>query len=190
MRTFIAIPLPENMLVFLTGIQNEIRKNGLKASWTGKSSMHLTLRFLGDTEEKDLRLIIKAMEATALACKSFTLSAQGVGVFPSVKKPRVIWSGVKGQIHQLETLKRTLESNIARVGFKGDNSRFSPHFTLGRFKKKVDSGLVIKMICDFQLFASDNCRVSSMVLYKSDLKPSGAVHTPLFEGVLSGISSR
>ena len=57
--------------------------------------MHLTLRFIGDTSKKEVQDIIRAVEATAAVCALFTLSAGGVGVFPGLKKARVIWSGVR-----------------------------------------------------------------------------------------------
>ncbi len=187
MRIFIAIPIPEDICLFLTNIQDEIRKNRVKASWTRRSSMHLTLRFLGDTEKRDAKEIIRAMKSTAVTCASFTLSAQGVGVFPGIRKARVIWSGVKGQIDQLGTVRKILENNLHQAGIKTDNKRFSPHFTLGRFKGHVDGRTVANIIQNFQMYESDVCLIKSMVLFKSDLRPSGAVHTPLFEAVLSGV---
>ncbi|GAB6143929.1 RNA 2',3'-cyclic phosphodiesterase [Desulfocicer niacini] len=190
MRTFIAIPIPEEILVFLCGIQNQIRHNALKASWIKSTSMHLTLRFFGDTEQDDIKAIIRAMDSTAVGCRPFSLSARGLGVFPGVKKPKVIWSGVKGQVDQLQELKKKLETNLVNVGLKKDKSRFSPHFTIGRFKGAVNSRTVINDILIFQNHTSKECMIRSMVLYKSDLKPSGAVHTPLFESLLSGMDSR
>ena len=152
--------------------------------------MHLTLRFLGDIEKEDIKAIIRAMKTTAATCEPFTLSAQGVGVFPGIKKARVIWAGVRGQVSQLQTLQKTLGSNLQSEGFMGDKKRFFPHFTLGRFKGPVDSPKLEKIMQDFQQCTSDDCLITSMVLYKSDLRPSSAVHTPLFEAVLSEIPSR
>jgi 2'-5' RNA ligase len=180
-RAFIAIPIPENISLFLHNIQGEIRKTHVKASWVRTSSMHLTLRFIGEIAKGDVKGIIRAMKATAITCAPFTLSAGGVGVFPGVKKARVIWSGGRGQIDQLERLQRTLEKNLEQEGITPDSKRFSPHFTLGRFKNRVDSRVLADIIQNFQQYESDPCLIKSMVLFKSDLKSSGAVHTPLFE---------
>ena len=149
--------------------------------------MHLTLWFFGDVEQKDIKAIIRAMKTTATTCGPFTLSAKGVGVFPGIKKARVIWSGVQGQVNQLQTLQKTLGSNLQSEGFMGDKKRFSPHFTLGRFKGYVDTPKLQKIMQDFQQCTSDDCLITSMILYKSDLRPSGAVHTPLFNAILSAI---
>jgi 2'-5' RNA ligase len=181
MRTFIAIPIPQNISLFLHRIQDEIRGNQINASWVSTSSLHLTLRFIGDTPQEDVQNILGAMEATAVACTPFTLTAQGVGVFPGINKARVIWSGVNGDVEHLITLQATLEKNLVKAGIPADNRRFSPHFTLGRLKERVDSTPLKKMIQRFQHHASDSCPIQSMVLFKSDLNTWGAVHTPLSE---------
>lgn len=187
LRTFIAIPIPKNISLFLNKIQGEIRKNRVKASWARTASMHLTLRFIKDTAKEDVKHIIQAMKATAVICGPFTLSAAGVGVFPDIKKARVIWSGVRGQINHLQTVQITLEKHLGQAGVKSDNKSFSPHFTLGRFKDRKDSKALVNIIQNFELYESDPCLIKSMVLFKSDLKQSGAVHTPLFEVELLGI---
>lgn len=189
-RTFIAIPPPKNISLFLGKIQGAIRKNRVKASWTRPSSMHLTLRFMGDTPTEDVKKIIRAMTATALACAPFTLFAGGVGVFPGIKKARVIWSGAKGEMDHLRTLQMTLEKNLAQTGIKADNRQFSPHFTLGRLKAQVDTRILETIIQNFGQHASDPCPIKSMVLFKSDLMPGGAVHTPLFKAEFMGYPPR
>lgn len=152
--------------------------------------MHLTLRFIGDTAIEDIKKIIRAMESTAVACEPFTLFAGGMGVFPDIKKARVIWSGVRGEIDHLRTVQMTLEKNLAQAGLKADNRRFSPHFTFGRFKDRVDSRTLANIIQNFGRHASDICRIKSMVLFKSDLTPRGAVHTPLFKVEFTGNTPR
>ncbi|MBA3011161.1 MAG: RNA 2',3'-cyclic phosphodiesterase [Proteobacteria bacterium] len=186
LRTFIAIPMAKNISLFLNRLQGEIGNKLVKASWARTASMHLTLIFLGDTSKKEVQEIIRAMEATVAVCAPFTLSAGGVGVFPGLKKARVIWAGVRGQVDELERVQRLLEKNIEQAGIKADNKLFSPHFTLGRFKDRVDSRLLEAVIQNFGHCASEPWPVKSMVLFKSDLRPSGAVHTPLFEAEFTG----
>jgi len=186
-RTFVAIPIPENTSLFLNKIQEQLKKNRVRTSWVKTSSMHLTLVFIGEIAIKDVQKIIRAMEATAVACAPFTLSATGVGVFPNIKKARVIWSGVKGQRDLLEKVHITLEKKLEQAGVKVSSKRFSPHFTLGRLKDKMDSRALAKTIQNFQQCASDPFRIKRMVLFKSDLNPSGAVHTPLFEVKFTGM---
>ncbi|MFH2057278.1 MAG: RNA 2',3'-cyclic phosphodiesterase [Pseudomonadota bacterium] len=186
-RTFVAIPIPKNISLFLNKIQGEIRENQIKASWVRTSSMHLTLRFIKETANEDVAPIIHAMKATAVTCAPFTLSAGGVGGFPDIKKARVIWSGVRGQMDSLKRVQLILEKNLGRAGLQADKKRFSPHVTLGRFKDRKDSMTLANIIENFEPYESDPCLMKKMVLFKSDLKPSGAVHTPLFEVEFAGI---
>jgi len=178
--------LPQNISLFLNRLQGEIGNNQVKASWTRTASLHLTLGFIGDTSEKEVKEIIRAMEATAILCPPFTLSAGGVGVFPGTKMARVIWAGVKGQVDALRKVQRLLGKNLEQAGIKADDKHFSPHFTLGRFKDRMDCRRLETVIHAFQYAASDPWPVKAMVLFKSDLKPSGAVHTPLFEAEFAG----
>ena len=178
-RTFIAIPIPENISLFLKKIQGEMRENRVNASWTRPSTLHLTLRFIGDTQNARVPRIHHAMKATAAAFAPFCLSAGGVGVFPGLRKPRVIWSGVKGQVDQLEKVQAFLEKNLEQAGIAAATRSFSPHFTLGRLK---DRGAALgKCIQQFESYGSKSCLIKSMKLFKSDLMPKGAVHTVLFE---------
>lgn len=143
--------------------------------------MHLTIHFIGETATEDVQKIIRAMKKTASICAPFALSAGGVGVFPNKKKARVIWAGVKGQMYPLEKVQITLEKYLDRAGIKVPINQFSPHLTLGRFKDRMDSRALANTIQNFQKYESDPFRVKGMVFFKSDLRHSGAVHTPLFE---------
>jgi len=180
-RIFVAIPIPENIRLFLHRVQVELRQEQVNASWVKSASMHLTLKFFGEMTKEKVKGIIRAMKTTAITCPPFTLYAGGVGVFPGIKKARVIWSGVRGRIDQLGMLQRALENNFEHQGIKRSTKQFSPHFTLGRFKNKVDNRVLEDILQKFQAYESDPCLVKSMVLFKSDLNSSGAVHTPLFE---------
>lgn len=179
--------MPEKINFFLNKIQGQIRLNRFKTSWSRTSSMHLTLRFIGDTEKKKVTQIIQAMKETSAAFAPFTLSAEGVGVFPGIKNARVIWAGVGGQVDQLKRLQMTLEKNLEQegAGVRGDHQRFSPHLTLGRLKSRVDSRTLADMIQNLGQQRSEPCLIKSMVLFKSDLMASGAVHTKLFEAEFS-----
>jgi len=185
-RTFIAIPIPQHLGDFLEKIQAEIKANRVNASWTKRSSMHLTLRFFGETTEDKIKMIIQAMQETTAAIHPFSISAKGIGVFPKIKNARVIWAGVSGQTGQLLAVNRSLSQTLSQKGIRSDSNHFSPHFTLGRLRKRPDRNQLKTIIQDFENHESAPCLIQSMVLFKSDLKPSGAVHTPIFKAVFSG----
>ncbi|MBU8910060.1 MAG: RNA 2',3'-cyclic phosphodiesterase, partial [Desulfobacterales bacterium] len=144
-RVFIAIDFPGKMIVYLKDLQLHLKTYKFKASWPKPSNMHLTLKFLGDISEKKLQDVKQSIHNAVLEFKKenkkLLLSAKGIGVFPSIKKSRIIWAGIqsdmKGQASSLEHIHSLLDENLEKAGFKKDKKKFSPHITLCRLKQPV-----------------------------------------------------
>ena len=94
-RCFVAIEIPEPIQNRLGRIQNSLQQQIQKASWVKPGNIHLTLKFLGDVDPADLGSIGEAIKSVAVRHRSFSLCIGGVGVFPNLARPRVIWAGVK-----------------------------------------------------------------------------------------------
>ena len=94
-RCFVAIEIPEPIQNQLARIQGTLRKQIQKASWVKPGNIHLTLKFLGDVDPDELESIGEAIEGVALHHSSFPLRIGGVGAFPNLARPRVMWAGVK-----------------------------------------------------------------------------------------------
>lgn len=186
LRLFTALSLPESLIYSLQNLQKEIKKKypAIKASWVRAESMHLTLKFMDNIHEANLKEIKTAMAEAAEQTPAFSLHAGGCGLFPSAKKARVLWSGVKGETHLLWKLHDNLETALDQKGFPRDKKRFSPHFTLARLKGKNDPFTLSKIIKTYQHHRSKEFLCNAIHLFKSDLKPSGAVHTRLFTAPL------
>ena len=103
-RCFIAIEIPEPIQEQLVRIQGTLRKQISKASWVKPGNIHLTLKFLGDVDPEDLESIGKAVEGVTKHHHSFSLHIGGVGAFPNLARPRVIWVGVKFGAERVSTL--------------------------------------------------------------------------------------
>ncbi|MFO7753576.1 MAG: RNA 2',3'-cyclic phosphodiesterase [Desulfobacteraceae bacterium] len=179
-RLFMAVSIPQETALFLNSLQTRLKQNGIKASWTDRQAMHLTIKFLGDVSPEHIPLLKKCMEKAACNFEPFYLYTGGIGVFPSVKKARVFWSKVKGETETLERLHRSIENELFIHGFEPDKRGFHPHLTLGRTKKRVSPEKVYELMLGFKGEESDRFQVSGIHLFKSDLKPSGAVHSRLF----------
>lgn len=119
------------------------------------------------------------MDATASSISPFTLYAGGLGVFPTVKKPRVLWSKVKGETQVLQNLLEMLETELKLVGFDREKKRFHPHLTIARVKGKVAPHTMFELIDRFISCESEEFSVYGINLFKSDLHSKGAVHTHL-----------
>ena len=129
LRAFIAISLPEPVLQGIVTAQETLKRSGLKIRWVRKEGIHLTLKFLGDIDRDDVEKISEAMERATGSFSPFTLWAEGIGVFPNLRRPRVAWVGVSGDIEILRALQRDLESQLSGLGLprRSDLSRDTSH---------------------------------------------------------------
>ena len=183
-RAFIAITLPEKVISHLKNLQTHLKTYKLKASWPKASNIHLTLKFLGDIPVSKIQTINDSMHEAILEFrrknKRLSLSSGGIGVFPSVKKPRIIWSGIKGQISRLELMHSLLDKHLEKAGFKKEKKRFSPHITICRLKQPISEKRMTRILENHSNIKPDTFLVNSIILFKSQLLSSGAVHIKLF----------
>ena len=176
-RLFVALPLPGEVVNFLEQIQKALKNRGFRASWPRMETMHLTLKFIGETPTENLEPIIRAVQTTAAAHHRFKLRVQGVGVFPSAQRARVLWAGVGWETRDLSALYQVLDSGLAQAGIPLSKKRFSPHLTLARFRKAVDRKQIRDVMDAFENHRSEPFECRSIDLVQSVLKSSGAVHT-------------
>jgi 2'-5' RNA ligase len=183
-RTFIALELPPAVISLLAKVQEYLKSKRLRAKWVRPENIHLTLKFLGNIDPGDTDKIGGAMMDAVDDAAVFQLVAEGLGVFPGIKRPRVIWVGLRGQIQLLFALQRALEENLAALGFKKDKRPFKGHLTLGRFKQTVDPNTIRQIIGEYENLYSEAFTARRIILFKSDLKPTGAVYSQLQQAVL------
>ena len=178
-RTFIAIEIPGNIISKIRELQTGIKKYGFKVRWVRSENIHLTLKFLGDVEAAKIGEMIEAISKTAKGHTPISLKAKGIGVFPGIKRPRVLWVGLTGQLEALVRLHKTLDENLKVLGFPGEKRPFKGHLTMGRIKDKIDVKKLGDALMAFRRFESETFTAGNLNLYKSELKPSGAVYTKL-----------
>ncbi|MCD4722987.1 MAG: RNA 2',3'-cyclic phosphodiesterase [Desulfobacula sp.] len=180
-RAFIAISLPKEIKKFLQDIQGQLQTSGLKASWPKPETMHLTLKFLGNISISKLDAVRTCMTKAVTGIPIHTLFVSGIGVFPTVKKARAIWSGTRGQTDILEKLVNHLEVILfEEMGIKKENRRFSPHLTIARVKKPIFPKTMIQLLREFKDFHSEDFFVSEIKFFQSELSSSGAIHKTIF----------
>jgi 2'-5' RNA ligase len=178
-RTFIALELPPSVISLLDKVQEDLKSMQLQAKWVRPENIHLTLKFIGNIDPGDTDKIGGAMMDAVDNLAAIHLVARGVGVFPGIKRPRVIWVGLGGQIQLLFAVQRALEENLAALGFKKEKRPFKGHLTLGRFKQTVDPNTIRQIIREYANLYSEEFTARRIILYKSDLKPTGAVYSQL-----------
>ena len=178
-RTFIAIEIPENIISKFRELQEGIKIYGLKIRWVRSENIHLTLKFLGDVEAVNIGEIAETISKTVEGYTPISLKAKDIGVFPGIKHPRVLWVGLTGQLESLVRLQKTLDENLKVLGFPVEKRHFKVHLTMGRIKTKIDVKKFGDALMAFRSFESETFTADRLILYKSELKPSGAVYTEL-----------
>ena len=183
-RTFIALELPPSVISLLEKVQEDLKSMKLRAKWVRPENIHLTLKFLGNINPGDIDKIGGAMMDTVDEFTAIDLVAGGIGVFPGIKRPRVIWVGLGGQIQLLFAMQRLLEDNLADLGFKKEKRPFKGHLTLGRFRQTVNPDTIRQIMREHANLSSEEFTAKRIILFKSDLKPTGAVYSQLRQAVL------
>ena len=178
-RTFIAIEIPGNIISKIRELQEGIKVYGLKIRWVRSENIHLTLKFLGDVEAVKVGEIAEAISKTVKGYTPISLKAKGIGVFPGIKRPRVLWVGLTGQLEALVRLQKTLDENLKLLGFPGEKRPFKGHLTMGRIKERIDVKKFGDVLMAFRRFESETFTAGRLILYKSELKPSGALYTEM-----------
>ena len=176
-RAFVAIDLPESVRSALETAQAALKKFEFRVKWVRPESIHLTLKFLGNIDTARTDAVFNAMTLAAEGRHPLTLSPSGIGVFPNVRRPRVIWVGIGGQMDLLKNLQQSLDAHLADLGFPRDSRPFKGHLTLGRVKGKIAAGHMQTALDQLKDHQSDGFGVSRIILFKSELQPSGAVYT-------------
>jgi 2'-5' RNA ligase len=137
------------------------------------------LKFLGDIDSGTIDEIAGAMVSAAEGCAPISLAARGIGVFPNIKRPRVLWAGLTGEVNLLIELQRKLDDWLSDIGFAKERRSFKGHLTLGRFKARVNSTELMRALKEFEDFATQSFMARELILFKSELRPSGAVYSKL-----------
>ena len=183
-RAFIAIALPERIIAAIGSIQESMRAYGFKVRWVRPQNIHLTLKFLGNVTAAETEAIKQAMQEAGAGSTPISITSKGIGVFPSIKRPRVLWVGIGGQIDALIELQRTLDEKLAAIGFAKEKRAFKGHLTMGRVKDRIDPKRLMGAMKVHLGFETEPFVADRMTLFKSDLKPTGAVYTKLMQASL------
>lgn len=168
MRLFIAVPLQDAVIRQFADLQQPI--DGLR--WQDPDQLHLTLKFLGETDPERVPEIHQNL--CQIELPTFSMTIKGFGYFPKGKQPRVLWSGINKN-EPLEKLQQLVEETCTAMGFDAETRPFKPHITIAR----IDGGSkrdVMSFINQHKKFRIPDVAVDEFVLYESKLSSDGATH--------------
>ncbi len=178
-RSFIAIELPEETIQMFAAIQEQLKQSRAGVRWVKPGSIHLTLKFLGNISPAQVDDIAAAAAQVVGEEPPITLGAAGLGAFPSRKKPRVIWIGMEGEVQRLSRIQARVENALEPLGFVREKRPFQPHLTIGRVKDRRRLQTLIDAMATLDMPPFNSFDADEIILYKSDLRPTGAIYTKL-----------
>ena len=186
-RSFLAFELSAEMRSTVNGVYENVRNSRLEVRWVRPQGIHITVVFMGDVREEDIAAIGNEVGKVCSEFAPFHASLKGMGCFPNCRNPRVIWIGLEGEIERMSNFREDLQRRLVPFGVKAEKRGFNPHLTLGRFKKPSrDESEIGKLIDKHKDLTSPVCSLHELVLFKSDLKPGGAIYTKMLSCPLSG----
>jgi len=189
MRLFVAVNLPAEIRDRLAAVQDRLRRAQADVSWVRAENLHITLKFLGETEEKRLDRIRDVLAEVARAYAPFSLQVTGAGSFGG-RVPRVVWAGVSEGADLLTRLAWQVESALSRVGFPKEKRSLTAHLTLGRVRSPRNVEALLMALREFQTDSFGTAMVRQFDLMRSELRPSGSVYTMLEGFILSQPDAR
>lgn len=179
LRLFIAIHLPDGLKEQLVKVQDALRHTGADVKWVARDHFHVTLKFLGETPDWQVRDIVQAMGRCCTGFSSFKLNLSGLGTFPPRGKPRVVWAGLGGEKDILLALQGSLEQELHKLGFPLEGRPYSPHLTLGRPRQFGEMDPLVREIEKQKQTLRGEWQVTAIHLIQSTLTPQGPIYTTL-----------
>lgn len=180
MRLFIAAKISDAARAELAEFVDQFLQFPGKVKWVEPHIMHLTLKFLGETDPKLLDKVKSATAAAANGSGAFDVTLSGCGAFPNIRAPKVFWVGIIDDKMRLRTLAQQIDSNMIELGYERESRPFSPHLTLGRVKEPMQLE-ALKAAFQQAKFPPQSLAVKAIHLIESHLKPSGPVYTDVAE---------
>jgi 2'-5' RNA ligase len=184
LRVFIALELPAEVKTQLGALSAALQRATPRGCvrWVRPEGIHLTLKFYGEVAPEAALPLHGVAEAAARSADSMAFTLGGVGAFPNLHRPRVIWAGLVGDVDGLRRLQREVEARSQPLGFAPEARGFNPHLTLGRVNQPLrgpDQDALTGALTRVTVEARSPFVVTTLALIRSEFRPGGSVYTTL-----------
>jgi 2'-5' RNA ligase len=187
-RSFLAFELPPDIKRMVKDTSEDVRRTGLDLKWVKVDNIHLTVVFMGNIRSEDVRAIEKEAGDVCFRFEPFKIALKGLGVFPNIRRPRVLWLGLETETERISAFRDSLQERLLTFGVKEEKRAFAPHLTLGRFRKpERHDPLLGDIISRYADIKTPVGRLEELVMFKSELRPGGAEYTKLNAFPLKGV---
>lgn len=178
-RAFVAVPIPDDIRRRALGVAQRLAAVAPDVKWVEPQSLHWTLNFLGNVEQRETGEIAAAVAEGALECEPFELTIRGVGAFPSPDRPRTIWLGAGEGRDAMIALQAAIEKSLEPLDFRGEARRFTPHLTIGRPGRGEPPRALAEALAALADFDGGAMLVDEVILYSSELNRQGPIYEPI-----------
>ena len=177
-RIFIAVEIEPGatLLQLISALKTGLKNDNIK--WVNTDNIHLTLSFLGDTEEEMIRSVSNMLKERCEGYGKFELVIEGLGIFRNLADPRVLWTGIKPS-GELVRLNEVIKNGLKQTGTKIEDRPFNPHITLGRIKSVRDNILLASLLEKYHHSEMQRIFIDKVVLFESILLNTGPVYEPI-----------
>ncbi len=189
-RAFLAVQLPDDVTAALGHLADQIARAGVGGLRPVRpENMHLTLKFFGNVDARQVEAIVDTVTHTAKTIRPFTLRLGNVGAYPNNRSPRVLWVGLDGDVALLQDAHRRVETALKQIGIKPDSREFSPHLTIARIRDRAshtERRRAAEALFSAEFRSGLPVPVDRISLMRSILQPEGPQYTSLAEIPLGG----
>ena len=186
-RTFLALDPGKLLRDRVQNLQDELAEQGASVKWVEAANLHLTLLFLGEVEDRDLAAICRATSKVADKIEPFTLTLEGVGCFPNMRRPRVLWVGVGEGNEAVTALHAALEAPLLEMGcYRRESRPYTPHLTLGRVESDESDETLIEALATQANWQGGETTIQEVLIMSSELRRNGPVYTVVGRARLAG----
>jgi 2'-5' RNA ligase len=186
-RTFVAVNIGSATCDCAAELIDQLRAAGADARWVDPKNLHVTLKFLGDVDAREIHEVCRAVEGAVAEAAPFELEIRGTGAFPNAKRPRTVWLGVGAGVQEMVELNRRIEPPLEKLGYRKEARRYQPHLTIGRIRRGgpgvLELGTLLGEYADFEV---GRTRVTEVIVFSSELDRSGPTYEALARVALGG----
>jgi 2'-5' RNA ligase len=179
-RSFLAVPVPDAGIQALEAVVKILDPEiGRHIRWVRPEGIHVTLKFMGDIPVATAENILEVLPAVTAGFSPFELAISGLGAFPNLRRPRVLWAGLTGELKRLSELQAAVDDAVGKLGLPKEQRPFSPHLTLGRVRREVTDGHLRKIeevMSAAEPPAASPWTAGTVNLMRTELDPAGSRH--------------
>lgn len=177
-RGFIAIDIPSSQKI--VELSNQIKNSGANVKLVELENIHITLKFLGDTEEQYVDKIEEIIKKSIEGIEPFEIKLTGAGVFPNPNYIKVMWIGIKDN-GELSKISSNINGKLTGLAFEKEKRSFSPHLTIARVRSARNKEKLVEIVEKYRETEFTTAKVDSIKLKRSELTPKGPIYTTLKE---------